>query len=258
MAVAERIAEVKAVATIGAPADAEHVLHNFGADLKTIEKDGLASVSLAGRKFTIEKQFVDDVRSTNMQKKIANLKRPLLVLHSPVDQTVGIDNAGKIFQAAKHPKSFVSLDHADHLLGKAEDAAYAASVIATWAERFLPSQSSNPQTEEKEPEVRVTETLEGKFQQIVQTGKHRFFADEPTSYGGLDSGPSPYDLMASALGACTAMTLRMYFDRKKTEIGRISVAVNHQKIHAADCHECSEEQQNSGQRIDQFSRENYN
>lgn len=255
LAVADKIAEIKAVVTIGAPSDTKHVLHNFSAELDTIKRDGKAYVELAGRKFTIEKQFVDDVSSTQLSQKIANLKKPLLVLHSPVDQTVGIENAAAIFQAAKHPKSFVSLDPADHLLSRAQDAAYAAKIIASWAERFLGEQQMPDAAAESGPSVLVTETLEGKFQQIVQTGKHRLFADEPESYGGMDSGPSPYDLLGSALGACTAMTLRMYFDRKKLDIGRISVAVNHQKIHASDCRNCDDSHQGANTRVDQFTRE---
>jgi len=252
LAVAGRIPETKAVVTIGAPSDTEHVLHNFHADLERIESDGKAQVSLAGRPFTIEQQFVDDVRMAKLKDRIAALRKPLLVLHSPIDQTVGIDNAGAIFAAAKHPKSFVSLDQADHLLTRAEDAAYAATVIAGWADRYLPK--DQPQAGEVNESVRVTETLEGKFQQTVLAGKHRLFADEPESYGGMDSGPSPYDFLSVALGACTGMTLRMYADRKGLELGRISVEVSHGKIHTQDCTECDEAQKAGNTRIDRFER----
>ncbi len=252
LAVAGDIPEVRGVVTIGAPSDAEHVLHNFDASLETIKRDGKAQVSLAGRPFTIEKQFVEDVQSNNLSDRIAAMKRPLLVLHSPIDQTVGVENAGEIFAAAKHPKSFVSLDQADHLLTKGEDAAYAASVIAGWADRYLPA--DKPRTDEVIESVRVTETREGKFQQTVLAGKHRLFADEPESYGGMDSGPSPYDYMSIALGACTGMTLRMYADRKGLELGRISVDVSHGKIHAQDCVECDHAQRQSNIRIDRFER----
>ena len=252
LASAADIPEVKAVATIGAPADTEHVLHNFNSNIETIERDGKAEVSLAGRPFTIEKQFLDDVRATRLEDCISTLKRPLLVLHSPIDRTVGIENASAIFTAAKHPKSFVSLDQADHLLTKTEDAAYAAAVIAGWAERYLPN--DKPHTNEAVESVLIAETGEGKFQQTVLAGKHRLFADEPESYGGLDSGPSPYDFLSIALGTCTGMTLRMYADRKKLELGRISVEVSHAKIHSQDCHECDHERQQSNTRIDRFSR----
>lgn len=252
LAVAADIPEVKAVATIGAPADVEHVLHNFSADIDAIERDGQAQVSLAGRPFTIEKQFIDDARSSQLESKIAAMKRPLLVLHSPIDQTVGIDNASKLFGAAKHPKSFVSLDQADHLLSQSEDATYAAMVIAGWANRYLPA--DRPQGLESRESVQVTETLEGKFQQTVLAGRHRIFADEPESYGGLDSGPSPYDFLSIALGACTGMTLRLYAERKGLDLGRISVEVSHAKIHSSDCVECDHEKRQSNTRIDRFAR----
>jgi putative redox protein len=227
-------------------------LHNFSAHIETIERDGRAEVSLAGRSFTIEKQFVEDVQSSNLKKHIAALKRPLLILHSPIDQTVGIENAGQIFEAAKHPKSFVSLDSADHLLSNSDDAAYAASVIAGWASRYLPAPVARDG--ENAESVRVTETLEGKFQQTVVAGRHRLFADEPESYGGLDSGPSPYDYLSIALAACTGMTLRVYADKKGIELGRVSVDVSHAKIHSRDCMECTEDRQASDTRIDRFTR----
>ena len=252
LAVAGDIPEVKGVVTIGAPSDAEHVLHNFSADIDEIERAGKAEVSLAGRPFTIEKQFVEDVRGSNLAERIGALKRPLLVLHSPIDATVGIENAGEIFGAAKHPKSFVSLDTADHLLTKSEDAAYAASVIAGWADRYLPKDAA--QGGAAVESVLVTETLEGKFQNTVLAGKHRLFADEPESYGGLDSGPSPYDYLSIALGACTSMTLRIYAERKGIDLGRISVEVSHAKIHSQDCVECDHERRASNTRVDRFSR----
>ncbi len=252
LAAAGEVPQVKGVVTIGAPSDAEHVIHNFGTSLEDIERDGKAEVSLAGRPFTIEKQFIDDVRSSKLTDQIAALKRPLLVLHSPIDQTVGIENAGEIFMAAKHPKSFVSLDTADHLLTRGEDAAYAASIIAGWADRYLPAEA--PRTDEPVESVRVTETREGKFQQTVLAGKHRMFADEPESYGGMDSGPSPYDFLATALGACTGMTLRIYAEHKGIELGRVSVDVSHDKIHAQDCMECDDARRESKTRIDRFTR----
>lgn len=248
-----KIPEVKAVATIGAPADAEHVVHNFGASLEEIERDGEATVSLAGRPFKIQKQFLDDVRTQSVEQHTGKLKSALMVLHSPIDQTVGIENAAAIFTAAKHPKSFVSLDSADHLLSNPDDAAYAASVISAWASRFIGA--DRPAVESKDREgVLVAETGEGKFQNYVRSGSHRLLTDEPTSVGGLDSGPSPYDFLAVALGACTSMTLRMYATFKKLDIGAVSVTVLHEKIHATDCEACAEDMMTPSGKIDQFER----
>ena len=255
LAAAGDIPEVKAVATIGAPSDTEHVLHNFDSSIDKIEKDGVAEVNLAGRKFTIEKQFVDDVRGTKLKERIATMKKALLVLHSPIDKNVGVENAANIFMAAKHPKSFVSLDNADHLVTKAEDASYAARVIASWVERYLPPLEVETSTSDAStPVVRVTESMEGKFQQVVQAGRHRLFADEPVDYGGYDSGPTPYDFLATALGACTGMTLRLYAAKKKLDLGRISVEVSHSKVHASDCDDCGAELQGEDRKIDRFER----
>ncbi len=248
-----QIPEVKAVATIGAPADAEHVVHNFGASLDEIERDGEATVSLAGRPFKIQKQFLEDIRTQSVIDHIKHFKGALMVLHSPLDQTVGIDNAATIFTAAKHPKSFVSLDSADHLLTDPQDGAYAASVISAWASRFIRADRPAVETQDKEG-VLVAETGEGKFQNFVRSGNHRLLADEPASFGGLDSGPSPYDFLAIALGACTSMTLRMYATFKALDIGAISVTVLHEKVHAEDCLTCSEDMAGSGNKIDQFER----
>ncbi|MEX3008091.1 alpha/beta fold hydrolase [Hoeflea sp. TYP-13] len=252
LAVAGDIPEVKAVATIGAPADVAHVVHNFGSKIEEIEEKGEASVTLAGRPFTIQKQFLDDVRESVLTERIARMRKALMVLHSPIDQTVGIENAATIFGAARHPKSYVSLDNADHLVSKAQDAAYAATIIASWASRYIAEDVPQGMTDIEA--VRVSETGEGKFQNTVHAGKHRLFADEPVSVGGLDSGPSPYDFLSAALGACTSMTLRMYADHKKAELGRITVDVSHAKIHATDCLECTSEEQEKGGRIDRFER----
>lgn len=252
LAVASKIPEVQAVVTIGAPADTGHVIHNFGSDIERIETEGEAEVSLAGRPFRIRKQFLEDVRKTRLVEAVSAMKKPLLVLHSPVDQTVGVENAAEIFQAARHPKSFVSLDRADHLLTRAEDAEFAASVIAGWVARYIAKDV--PQGEEPVEHVRVMETREGKFQNAVQAGKHRLFADEPVSVGGMDSGPSPYDYLSAALGACTSMTIRMYADFKKLELGRISVDVSHAKIHSKDCEDCTQDERDKGGKIDHFER----
>ncbi len=252
LAVAGDVPEVKAVATIGAPADVAHVVHNFGSKIEEIERDGEAKVQLAGRPFTIQKQFLDDVRENVLAERIAGMKKALLVLHSPIDQTVGIENAAAIFTAARHPKSFVSLDNADHLVSRSQDASFAALMIAGWASRYIDEDA--PQGESDVEAVRVSETGEGKFQNTVHAGKHRLFADEPVSVGGLDSGPSPYDYLSAALGACTSMTLRMYANFKKVDLGRITVDVSHAKIHAADCAECTEDEVMRGGKIDQFER----
>ncbi len=252
LGVAGDIPEVKAVATIGAPADSKHVVHNFGVDLEVIEAEGEADVSLAGRTFRIQKQFLDDVRSQNLEERIGTMRKALMVLHSPTDNIVGVENAAAIFTAAKHPKSFVSLDDADHLLSRQEDAVFVAQVIAAWASRY--TGSGTVEAECSSEAVRVSETGQGKFQNIMQSGRHRLFADEPKSFGGLDSGPSPYDLMAMALGACTSMTLRMYAGHKKIDLGRIEVTVDHAKVHAADCEECAAEIVAEGGRIDRFER----
>ncbi len=252
LAAAGDVPEVKAVATIGAPADVAHVIHNFGAKLEEVETQGEATVQLGGRPFTIRRQFLEDVREAALADRISTMRKALLVLHSPVDQTVGIENAAAIFGAAKHPKSFVSLDNADHLVTRAEDAAFAASIIASWASRYL--RADKPQGDEVVEAVRVSETGEGKFQNTVHAGRHRLFADEPVSVGGLDSGPSPYDFLSAALAACTSMTLRMYASFKKADLSRITVDVSHAKIHAADCAECTESERESSGKIDRFER----
>ncbi|WP_337847934.1 bifunctional alpha/beta hydrolase/OsmC family protein [Sphingomonas sp.] len=252
LAAARDIPEVRAVVTIGAPADVGHVLKNFGSSLQEIEESGVADVTLSGRTFRIEKQFVDDARAQSIHDAVAALKKPLLILHAPLDQIVGIENATEIFLAAKHPKSFVSLDTADHLLTNPEDAAFAGQVIAGWLTRYIAA--DKPQGEAPVEHVRVAETGSGKFQNVVQAGSHRLFADEPESVGGLDSGPSPYDFISIALGACTSMTLRLYAEHKKLALGPIAVDVSHAKIHARDCAECTEAERGGNARIDHFER----
>lgn len=252
LAVAPLIPEVKAVVTIGAPADAAHVVHNFGVSLKTIEQEGSVELSLAGRPFTIKKQFIDDLNESSVKARVSTMKKALMVMHSPIDETVGIENAGEIFAAAKHPKSFVSLDDADHLLSRPEDAAYAATVIAAWASRFVGDEKTIDI--KHEGGVLVFETGQGKFQNVIRAGEHTLLADEPVQVGGLGTGPGPYDYMAAALGACTSMTLRMYADFKKINLGRVSVEVNHDKIYAKDCHECSQDLLTKGGKIDRFER----
>ena len=202
LAAAHRIPEAKAVVTIGAPSDVAHVLHHFQAHLDDIERDGVANVTLAGRTFPISRGLVEDAKGQAIEHHVANLRKALLVMHAPRDQTVGIEHATAIFTAAKHPKSFVSLDSADHLLSDSQDAAYAAEVLAVWASRYVPQDEENA-GEDRHDGVVVAETGAGKFQNAIAAGRHRLLADEPASAGGLDSGPSPYDYLAAALGACT-------------------------------------------------------
>ncbi|POF32345.1 bifunctional alpha/beta hydrolase/OsmC family protein [Roseibium marinum] len=253
LAVAGDIPEARAVVTIGAPSDADHVLHNFNGSIEEIREKGAGEVNLAGRRFTIRREFLDDLQAQSVREKTAELHKALLVMHAPLDETVSIDNATNIFVAARHPKSFVSLDTADHLLSAEEDAAYAARVIAAWACRYLDKGASETANEVKDG-VEVLETGQGKYQVMVSSGAHRLLADEPADVGGLDSGPSPYGYLSAALGACTVMTLRMYADRKGLDVDRIGTRILHGKVHAADCEECSEELRAHGGRIDRFER----
>jgi uncharacterized OsmC-like protein/alpha/beta superfamily hydrolase len=253
LAIAGELASVKAVATLGAPAEARHVIENFGGQVDEIHAHGEAEVSLGGRSFTIQKQFVEDLSATSLADRIGHMKKALLILHAPRDEVVGIDNAAAIFTAARHPKSFVSLDGADHLLTDPADANYVAGVIASWVARYLPAEAPRREDEPVE-DVVVGETGQGRFQVSIQAGPHRFLADEPADVGGADTGPSPYDLMSAALGACTAMTLRMYVRLKKLDLGLVTVAVRHNKVHAADCLECTDEERANGGKIDRFER----
>jgi putative redox protein len=256
LAAAPRIPEVKAVATIGAPADAAHVLKQLGGSLDQIRSEGEAEVRLAGRPFRIRRSFVEDAEARRLEDTIRTLGRALLVMHAPRDETVGIDNASRIFTAARHPKSFISLDDADHLLSRPPDAAYAASVIVAWAARYIPAapaESANAETADS-GRVVVHETGEGKFQNLVVAGRHRLIADEPAAAGGLDTGPNPYDYLSIALGACTAMTLRVYAEHKQLSLGSVSVEVSHGKVASDHCADCGEVAEGRGGKIDRFER----
>lgn len=235
---ATHLPDVKAVVTIGAPSDASHVLHQMSKeDLDQISSCGRAEVSLAGRSFTIRKQFVDDVKDSRVKDAAARLRRPLLVLHSPIDAVVGIENATGLFVAAKHPKSFVSLDDADHLLTSEEDAIYAADVLSAWAEPFISAPDEkdfHPDPPSTGYDVRVAETGTGNYAQHVVTRSHLLRADEPIDHNGQDTGPPPYDYLCAALGACTSMTIRMYADRKEWPVDHVSVDVGHEKIAIPD------------------------
>lgn len=247
---AHRLDSVQAVSTIGAPYDPEHVTRHLEGDLEEIKSKGEARITLAGRTFTIRKQFLDDLAATKMEETIQTLKRALLIFHSPVDGTVGVDNAARIFQAAKHPKSFISLDDADHLLTNPADAEYVGTVLGAWAEKYVNSSESEKESEEID-EGEVTTCTTRTYRTEIKAGKHSLVADEPESVGGANSGPTPYDLLLSALGSCTGMTLRMYADRKDWPLEETVVRLSHKKIHADDCAECETEEG----KIDQIERE---
>jgi len=238
LAAAHRVAEARAVVTIAAPCDPDHVTGLFKDKIETIRDHGEVEVRLAGRPFRIRREFLDDVAEQRLQDSLANLRKALLIFHSPTDDIVGIENASHIFTAARHPKSFVSLDNADHLLSRKSDATYVADVIAAWADRYLDKPANVVRTESEAGVVTVRETRGGRFQQEIMSGPHRFLADEPVRLGGLDSGPSPYDLVLAGLGACTAMTLRLYAERKQLPLDRVTIQLSHDKIHAEDCEDC--------------------
>lgn len=249
LAAAEHIPEVRAIATIGAPADTEHLMQLLAESRHEIEAAGEAEICLAARPFKIRRQFLEDISHQPQADRIRRLNAALLVMHSPTDETVGIDNARSIFDAARHPKSFVSLDGADHLLTRAADARFAASMLAAWASRYLdedappssapssaPSESSvTPGIEQGQ--VVVSENGQGPYGQRITAGRHLLNADEPTPVGH-DTGPSPYDLLLAGLGACTSMTLRMYATRKEWPLESVSVSLRHSRIHATDCENC--------------------
>lgn len=243
LAAASEIEAVDAVATIAAPYDPAHVEHLFGEKKRVIEQQGEATVTLAGRTFTIQKQFLDDIRTERIGPKIANLKKPLLIFHSPVDNLVGVDNARKIFKAAKHPKSFVSLDKADHLLTDKQDAHFVGSTLATWASRYIemPAEPKHPPIEGRADRVRVSEADDGRYKNHIAIGPHYLIADEPEEVGGNNAGPDPYDLLTAGLGACTSMTLRMYSERKDWPLDSVLVELEHDKIHASDCDDCEQD-----------------
>ncbi len=239
LAAAHRIADARAVVTIAAPYDPSHVVGLFKDRVDQIKAQGEVEVALAGRPFRIKREFLDDVAGKKLDECLANLRKALLVFHSPTDATVGIENASHIFGAAKHPKSFVSLAGADHLLSGRSDAVYVANVIAAWAERYLEQPEIMTESQVLEGLVLVRETHAGKFQQEILTGPHRLLADEPVKLGGLNSGPGPYDFLLAGLGACTSMTIRLYADFKNIPLENVSVRLSHEKkIHAQDCENC--------------------
>jgi putative redox protein len=247
LAAAARVPEARAVATIGAPFDPAHVAHLVESGHAEIAAKGEARVNIGGRPFLVRKQFLDDLAAQRPAETIGALRKALIVFHSPRDTIVGIDNAAQLFMAAKHPKSFVSLDDADHLLSRQEHAAYAAQVLAAWASRYL---DPEPRQDAPVQGVRIAETGAARFSQLIVAGRHRLRADEPVAAGGDDSGPSPYELLLAALGACTSMTLRMYAAQKQWPLERVMVDLRHEKIHAADCEQC----ETKDGRIDRIER----
>jgi putative redox protein len=238
LASAGQIAEAKAVVTIAAPSDPEHVTGLFKEQIEDIRKQGKVEVSLAGRPFTITREFLDDIAEHGLMARVTTMRKAILVMHAPTDDTVSIDNATRIFLSAKHPKSFVSLAGADHLLSQRRDSTYVADVIAAWASRYIEPAAEQVVTAEAPRNVVVRETRNSKFQQTVSVGPHRMLADEPVAAGGEDSGLGPYDFLLAALGACKSMTMRLYADRKSLPLERATVTLHHSKIHAQDCAEC--------------------
>ena len=247
---AQQIESVKAVATIGAPSDASHVIAQFQQSVPEIEAKGRARVDLGGRPFTLSKAFLDDVRAATVRDSVKSLRKPLLILHAPGDEVVSIDNATELFIAAKHPKSFVSLDRSDHLLTGKSDAEFVIDVIAGWSARYIEAEAVAQETSPQANKVVVRETGEcGPYQNEVLIGGRRYFADEPATYGGADTGPDPYAWVAAGLGACTSITMRMYANRKKWLVDQLSVSIDHEKRHADDCVDCGPKD-----RIDVFTR----
>ncbi len=244
---AMNMAEVKAVATIGAPFDPEHVSHLLESSREEIERNGVAKVNIGGRGFTVKKQFLEDIQNNKCIDEIKSLDKGLLIMHSTQDRVVSIDNAAKIYHAAMHPKSFISLDGADHLLSTKEDSSYAGDLIGCWAKKFIDLPKKEKLNAIKEVAVRLGH--EG-FTTDIMARKHGLTADEPESVGGNDFGPSPYELLSAGLGACTAMTLQMYARRKKWDLQEVIVHLEHYKDYAEDMANTGEEKS----KIDHFNR----
>jgi len=242
---------VEAVATIGAPFDPEHVSHLFSESEETINEQGYAEVKIGGRPFTVKKQFLEDIQTNKMIDRIKELDKALLIMHSPQDLVVAVDNAAKIYKAAWHPKSFISLDGADHLLSEKTDSRYAGEMIATWSGRYIPTPAKDQLNAEKEVSVRLRQ--EDGFTTDIMVRKHSLVADEPERVGGNDFGPTPYDLVSAGLGACTAMTLHMYARRKEWPLEEVKVHLKHYKDYAQDLEDCANEEEKES-KIDHFDR----
>ncbi|NAS11629.1 bifunctional alpha/beta hydrolase/OsmC family protein [Poritiphilus flavus] len=246
---AAEITSVRALATIGAPSNPTHVKHLLRSGIEQIQAEGKAVVNLSGRDFTIKKQFLDDLETQSLADVAQKLRKPLLIMHSPQDATVEIKNAEEIYVAARHPKSFVSLDGADHLLSKKEDSAYAGRVIAGWAQRYL--EITEEEALRTDHHVVASLDAEDGYTTQMRVGNHYMTADEPTSFGGNDFGPSPYELVSAGLSACTAMTIQMYARRKGWDVRNVEVHTSYGKEHAQDCEAC----ESDSSKIDTFNRE---
>lgn len=247
---AHDIPSALAVATIGAPSTPTHVAHMFADAREELEVSGEAEVSLGGRSFRVKRQFLDDLRKHPMPESVASLRKALLVMHAPLDDVVEIENASTLFLHAKHPKSFVSLDKADHLLSREEDSLYAGRVLAAWASGFLTRTATVADELTGGADEVVARTLGGGFRTDLSVAGHAMLADEPLSYGGTNLGPTPYDYLSAALASCTSMTLRMYADHKGLDFESATVRVRHRKIHAEDCRDCD----TGDGKIDEFER----
>lgn len=248
---ARRLSGVKAVVTIAAPYDPQHVTRHLIPVCDQLESQGEAEVTIGGRSITLRRSLLDDLAGRDPAEVVGDLGAALLVMHAPGDQVVSIDNAARIYQAAKHPKSFITLDSADHLLSDQQDARYAGSLIATWAKRYL-AVKEQAGIEAAVVDSRVTARTgpEGFYSEIFANG-HALVADEPKAYGGTDRGPSPYEYLLTALGACTTMTVQMYARRKEWPLQWAVTRLKHEKIHAQDCADC----ESTAGKIDHFERE---
>ena len=240
---------IEAVVTIGAPFDPYHVTKLLAEKVDEIQEKGKATVDIGGRPFTIAKGFIDDLKNHEPVEVAKKLRKALLILHSPQDTIVGIENAAKMYSAALHPKSFISLDGADHLLSKKADSSYAGNMIAAWVKKYLNPDNKKPALKSKSQVVSKTE--QSSYTTEIKAGNHHFLADEPEEVGGADLGPSPYELLSSSLAACTSMTLHMYAARKKWDLQEAIVHVDHNKEYAQDCDNCEQ----SGAKIDHFNRQ---
>ncbi len=248
---AKKIDSIKAVATIGAPSSPEHVQHLFSSNLDSIKTEGVSEVNIGGRPFNISNKFIEDIESKSMETCIKSLRKPILIIHSPQDETVGIQNAKELYHYAHHPKSFISIDGADHLMTRTKDSKYVGGVIAGWVDRYIEMPQKEKITTQHQVAVSIGNTG---FTSEIKVGNHSLTADEPESVGGNDFGPSPYEYVSSGLGACTVMTLRMYADRKKWNLTKVIVHINHSKEYEREFDGYNSEETNLN-KVDVFRKE---